>query len=159
MRASTDPRSVALAFSDRIFRPQAATKETTDMTMGKDPMSGFEIAPEMRNLAEQSVAQAKKAFDGFIAAAQQTLTTFEGQATAAQAGAKDVAKKAMTFAERNVANSFDFAQKIVRAKDVQEVMRLQAEFVKAQMEALSEQARELGASATKAATDQAKSQT
>lgn len=129
------------------------------MATGKDPMSGFEIAPEMRNLAEQSVAQAKKAFDGFIAAAQQTLTTFEGQAAAAQAGAKDVAKKSMTFAERNVANSFDFAQKIVRAKDVQEVMRLQTEFVKAQMEALSEQARELGTAATKAATDQAKSST
>ena len=62
-------------------------------------------------------------------------------------------------AERNVANSFDFAQKIVRAKDVQEVMRLQTEFVKAQMEALSEQARELGTAATKAATDQAKSST
>jgi len=31
--------------------------------MAKDPMSSFEIPSEMRNLAEQSVEQARKAFD------------------------------------------------------------------------------------------------
>ena len=119
--------------------------------MAKDPMSSFEIPNEMRHMAEQSVAQAKVAFDGFITAAQKAVTTFEGQAAAAQAGAKDVGQKAMSFAEQNVATSFDFAQKLVRAKDVQEMMRLQAEFIKTQMAAMSEQAKELGESASKLA--------
>jgi phasin len=125
------------------------------MAMTKDPMSNFEIPPEMRQIAEQSVEQAKKAVDGFISAAHQAVGAIEGHAVAAQAGAKDVGRKAMTFAEQNVASSFDFAQKLVRAKDTQEVMRLQSEFVRTQIEALSQQARELGESATRATVDSA----
>ena len=124
--------------------------------MAKDPMSSFEIPSEMRNLAEQSVEQARKAFDGYMTAAQQAVEAVEGQATVAQAGTKNVGKKAMTFAEQNVATSFEFAQKLVRAKDVQEVLRLQGEFVQAQMQALSEQAKELSETASKVAMEAAK---
>ena len=37
----------------------------------------------------------------------------------------------MTFAENNVNAAFDLAQKLVRAKDVNEVLALQSEFAKA----------------------------
>jgi len=121
--------------------------------MAKDPMSTFEIPAEMRHMAEQSVEQAKKAVDGFMTAAQQALGTIEGRAAVAQAGVKDVSRKAMSFAEQNLASSFDFAQKLVRAKDAQEVMRLQTDFIRGQMESLSQQAKELGESATRAAVD------
>ena len=124
--------------------------------MAKDPMSNFEIPGDMRQLAENSVAQAKVAFDGFITAAQKAVDTLEGQTAAAQASAKDVGRKAVSFAERNMATSFEFAQKLVRAKDLQEVMRLQAEFIKTQMAAMSEQAKEIGESASKAAMTMAK---
>ena len=50
----------------------------------------------------------------------------------------------MTFAEQNIANSFEFAQKLVRAKDIQEVMALQQEYLQSQMKAMSEQAKDLG---------------
>jgi phasin len=124
--------------------------------MAKDPMSNFEIPGDMRQIAEQSVAQAKVAFDGFISAAQKAVNTLEGQAAVAQAGAKDVSQKVMSFAEQNVSSSFDFAQKMVRAKDIQEMVRLQTEFIKAQMTTMSEQAKALGETATKAAMDAAK---
>ena len=118
-------------------------------------MTNFEIPSEMRQMAEQSVQQAKKAVDGFIAAAQQAVGTLEGQAAAAQAGVKDASRRAIEFAEQNVASSFDFVQKLVRAKDAQEVMRLQSEFVKGQLERLNQQASVLGESA-KAAMGSAK---
>jgi hypothetical protein len=41
----------------------------------------------------------------------------------------------------------------VRAKDVQDVLKLQADFIKRQMQALAEQARELGESTSQAAKD------
>jgi hypothetical protein len=66
----------------------------------------------------------------------------------------------MTFAEQNVASSFELAEQLVRAKDVQEVMKLQADFIKNQMQVLSEQASELGQRTTEAAqktTEAAKS--
>jgi phasin len=113
----------------------------------------FEIPPEMRAFAEKSVEQAKQAFDGFISAAHNAVTAFEGHAESARKGAKHVTEKAMNFAEQNVAASFDFAQKLLRAKDVQEVLKLQAEFVRTQMQVLAEQAKELGESAGKATSE------
>lgn len=117
--------------------------------MAKDTTAQFEIPAEMRALAEQSVEQARVAFDKFISAAHNAVNTFEGQAKTAQAGAKDVSEKAMTYAEENVNNAFAFAQKLVRAKDISDLMQLQADFVKTQMQILSEQAKELGETATK----------
>ena len=89
----------------------------------------FEIPPEMRAFAEKSVEQARQAFDGFISAAHNAVAAFEGQAETARKGAKDVTEKAMIFAQQNVANSFELAQQMMRAKDVQEVLQLQAEYM------------------------------
>ena len=44
-------------------------------------------------------------------------------------------------------NHLSLAQQLVRAKDVQEVLKLQGDFIRTQMQLLSEQARELGESA------------
>jgi|SoiMethySBSTD1v2_1073268.scaffolds.fasta_scaffold4429775_1 phasin len=107
----------------------------------------FAIPSEMRDLAEQSVEQAKTAFNTFITAAHDAVQSLEGQAKSARVGAKDAGEKAMSYAERNVETAFDFAQKLVHASSMQDVVRLQGEFVQAQMEALSEQARDLAAQA------------
>jgi phasin len=107
----------------------------------------FQVPPEMRALAEQSMEQAKKAFDGFMTATHNTISTVESQTAAVQAGARDMTQKAVGFAEKNVAASFEFAQRLVRARDAQEVMALQAEYVKNQMQALNQQAQELGQTA------------
>ena len=103
----------------------------------------FEVPPEMRAFAEKSVEQAKQAFDGFINAARHATAMAETTATNARSGAKDVAQLAMRYAERNIASSFDFAQKLVQAKDPQEVMKLHADYVQQQMHTLTEQAQEL----------------
>jgi phasin len=106
----------------------------------------FEVPPELRTFAERSVEQARQAFDGFISAAHQAMSAYEGQAETARKGARDVTEKAVTFAERNMTSAFEFAHDLVRARDLQEVLRLQADYIRRQMEALTEQARELGES-------------
>jgi phasin len=117
--------------------------------MANEP-GNFEIPIQMRQLAEQSVEQARKAVDGFMTAAQKAVTTAEAQAATAQSSAKDVGAKAMSFVEQNIASSFEFAQKLVRAKDIQELMALQQEYLQTQMKAMSEQAKDLGAAASAA---------
>ncbi len=91
---------------------------------------GYEIPAEMRDFAEKSVEQARKAIDGFMGAAQKTVDTFEGSATTVQSSAKDATRKTLTYAEQNITAAFDLAQKMVRAKDVQEAMQIQSEFVR-----------------------------
>ena len=112
--------------------------------------TSFQVPPEMRAFAEQSVEQARKAFDSVMTAAQSAASAIEGQTAAAQAGAKDVQRKAVAFAEHNVDASFNFASKLLAAKDGEEVMKLHADYVKTHMQALSDQARELGQTAARA---------
>ena len=117
--------------------------------MAQDSKPSFEIPPEMRAYADNSVAQARRAFYTFIAAAQQAVGAAGGRAAGAQAGAKEVSDLAMRFAEKNISASFEFAQKLVRVKDAEEVMKLQAEYIKTQMQTLADQAKDLSLSAAK----------
>jgi phasin len=119
--------------------------------MAKQGNMNFEIPAEMRALAEKSVDQARQAFETFMSAATQAASTADKQAAGARAGVKEVGELAVRFAERNVASSFEFAQQLVRAKDSQEVMALHADYVKRQIAALSEQAKELTTEAAKMA--------
>ena len=118
-----------------------------------DTTKPFEIPADMRKFAEQSMEQARKAFDNFVGAAQQAMNDLEGRAQAARSGAADVSGRAMTFAERNMAASFEFAQNLVRAKTPEDVLRLQTEYVKAQIQALNEQTKELAEATAKVAKD------
>jgi phasin len=127
--------------------------------MAKDPFEQFAIPNDMRSFAEQSVAQARKAFDGFLQAANQAMGQLEGHAQAARSSANTIAQKSMSYAEQNVAATFDFAQKLMRAKDAAEVMGLQSEYLTRQMQTLTAQAQDLGQSAAKMAVEAAKPKT
>jgi len=116
----------------------------------------FEIPKEMRSMAEASFDQARKAFEAFMGTAQQTATTFNGTGEAARANAKEISAKAITFAEKNVQASLAYAQQLIHATDLAEVMRLHAEYVQTQMRTLADQASEIGQAVTRAALDATK---
>ena len=124
--------------------------------MAKDPFEQFAIPNEMRAFAEQSVTQARNAFSGFIEAANKAMGQFQGQAQAAHSGASEIAHKSIGYAEQNVAASFDFAQKLMQAKDAADLMALQSEYLSRQMQTLSAQVQDLGQSAAKIVVDAAK---
>jgi phasin len=105
----------------------------------------YEVPTEMRDFAEKSVEQARKAFEGFIGAAQKAAGSLEATPFPLPVQAKELGAKAMSFAEANVKAAFDLAQKLVHANDMQEVLALQSDYIRAQMAAIQEQARELGA--------------
>jgi phasin len=112
--------------------------------MANNQTPSYEIPAEMRDFAEKSVEQARKAMDGFLGAAQKTVDTFEGSATTVQASAKDMTRRTFSYAEQNIAAAFDLAQRMVRAKDMQEAMQIQAEFVRTQFESMQTQMKEFG---------------
>jgi phasin len=118
-----------------------------------NPGERFEVPQEMRAFAEKSVEQARQAFESFIATANRTVSMFEGQAETTRKGAKDLGERAMTFAQRNIASSFDLAEKMVRARDVNEMVKLQTEYVNEQMKILTDQAKELGENSARMAKD------
>ena len=116
----------------------------------------FEIPKDMRSMAEASFDQARKAFEKFVSTAQATADTIEERGATVRAGAKDVGAKAISYAEKNVQASLDYAQSLLHAKDLTEIMKLHSEYVQAQMRSLAEQASEMGQIVSKAAMDAAK---
>src|SRR6478735_3285252 len=124
--------------------------------MSDDGRDRFEIPKEMRQMAEASVEQARLAFEKFMANAQATAGTIEERRATVRAGAKEVGVKAVSYAEKNVQASLDYAQSLLKAKDLPEVLKLHSEFVQGQMRALAEQASEMGQIVSRAAMDAAK---
>ncbi len=62
--------------------------------------------------------QARKAFDNFVGGGPAGHErSRKGRAQTARSGAMDVSGRAMTFAERNMAASFEFAQNLGARQD------------------------------------------
>jgi phasin len=105
----------------------------------------YEIPTEMRDFAEKSVEQARKAFEGFVGAAQKAAGQADDTASNVQANARAVGGKAIGFAQENMRSAFDHAQRLVRAKDMNEVMSIQSEYMRSQLSTIQEQVKQLGA--------------
>ena len=113
-------------------------------------------AQNVRQAAETTLSQAKQAVDQYMREATRLYGAVEASAEAAQSGAREINRKAIGFAETNVNAAFDFAQRLVRAKDPKEIVQLQQEFLKRQVEQINSQMKELGEHATettRSATD------
>ncbi len=112
----------------------------------------LEIPAEVRDFAEKTVDQARKAFEGFIEAAQKATAQAESTAVNLQSGAKDVSARAIGYAEENVRAAFDLAQKLISVKNPQEILSVQSEFLKSQLATVQAQAKELGEAVKKVVT-------
>jgi phasin len=116
----------------------------------------FEIPKQMRSMAEASFDSARKGFEKFLAGAQAAADTIEERGATARAGAKDIGAKAISYAEKNVQSSLDYAQSLLHARDLPEIMKLHSDYVQNQMRSLAEQASEMGQLVSQAAIDAAK---
>lgn len=122
-----------------------------------DKTPNFEVPAEMREFAERSIEQARKAMDGFVSAAMKAAGTFEGSSSTAGFSMKDMRHKTFSYAEQNLKAAFDHAQKLVKAKDPAEAMKLQAEFMQSQFAAMQKQMADFGETAKTTMTEAAKS--
>jgi phasin len=116
----------------------------------------FEIPKEMRAMAEASFEQARNTFEKFLSSAHQAAGSFEERGANARTNAKEIGSKAVAYAEKNVQASLDYAQSLLKAKDLTEVMKLHSDYVQGQMRSLAEQASEMGQIVSRAAMDAAK---
>lgn len=116
----------------------------------------FEIPNDVRSMAEASFEQARKAFDQFVSSAKDTAGKIEERNASMRAGAKDISAKAFAYAEKNMQSSMDYAQSLLKAKDLTEIMRLHSDYVQGQMRSLAEQASDMGQTVGRAAMDAVK---
>jgi hypothetical protein len=112
----------------------------------------FEIPTDMRKMTEQSLEQVRSAINGYIEFCRRAVP---GNIM----GCSELSDAILGYAERNVASAFEFAQRLVQVRDLQEVAKLQMEFIQAQMQAMTEQAKELSQKTNKVAMEMAKAPT
>ena len=126
---------------------------SSDASSGSASGAGGKSDPAqgVRQAAENTLSQARQAVDQYMREATRLYGTLEASADRAQSGTRDINRKAIGFAETNVNAAFDFAQQLVRAKDPKEIVQLQQDFLKQQVEQMNSQMRELGQQATQTA--------
>jgi phasin len=116
-----------------VIRP-----EDSDMT---DQNITMEVPVQVREFAEKSVEQVEKAFDAFMEVAQKSTAMMPNA---------PMSEKVLSFTIANTKSAFDHARKLIQAKDIQEALHIQAEFLKGQSATVTEQIKELGADARSA---------
>ncbi len=103
----------------------------------------FEIPSTVRDMATRSVEQVKDAYGRFADASRQTQDMVAKSTEVFVTGAKEVNEKVLGFAEHNAKASFEVAQRLAQARDVKEVLEIQTQFARTQMEAYAQQAQEI----------------
>ncbi len=113
----------------------------------------FEIPEQMREAADQTVGQVRKAVEQFLDATQKAVASAEGSAKSVSSSAADLSRQSLAFVEQNIVASFDLAQRLVQARTIEEMAALQQEFLQRQMAAAAEQGKALGAMASRVASE------
>jgi len=140
------------------YNPQAAADQarTTyrDMTAQLGHLGLDTAIPEsVRALAEKTVAQTREAYDRSKDAFDASVTTFERSFDAAGQGATAFNRKIVDIARRNVDTSFDLAKSLAGAKNLTDIVELQAAYWRKQFDALTAQAKEVCTLSTKVTAD------
>ncbi|MCJ2013997.1 phasin [Methylobacterium sp. J-076] len=105
----------------------------------------FEIPNEMRDFAEKSVDQARTAVGTMMSNAIKASEQMQNAGHTFHSTFTTAMVKSFDHAQNNANAAFDYAQKLVRTRDMREAIALQSEFVRSQFAALQSQAKEFGA--------------
>ena len=131
--------------------------------MAKDPKPMEDLNAQ----AKQAVNETKQATDRMTEAVEETKEQALGAAdtyfdflnktiSSFPSGGTDFGEKLKSFAEKNIAASHEFIKQLSQAKDFQDVLRIQTEFMQTQMQAFGEQTKSLAEAFIKTAANEVK---
>lgn len=129
----------------RLAAVEAASRASSSGMAALTSEAGLSapLGRERPSLELADLTRATKAFDRYMDTVRRSANAAQGAAETARSGTQDAVFRGFGYAQQNINAAFDLAQKLVRAKNVQEAMELQAEFVRGQLAAMQDQAQEL----------------
>jgi hypothetical protein len=110
-----------------------------------------EQAEKMREMAQATLDKAKEAVSKYMTESQKVREKADSTMRASYSNVKEMNEKAVAFAEANVRTGFELAERLLQAKDPQEMGTIYQNHLKEQMEKMNEQFRELGSLMSKPA--------
>jgi len=108
-----------------------------------------EMQESVRTALDKSVTESRAAFARVKASADDAASAFEVSVAAAKDGVLAINAKALQALRANTEASLDFVKASFSVKTVSELVALQTEFARKQADAMSAQAKDLGALARK----------
>ena len=103
-------------------------------------------ADHARSMMTKNLEQAHEAITNYFRLVEKSIS-------ASPLGAADQTKTFRNYVEQSVAASFGLSDKLLRAKDLQDVLRIQTEFFQTQLKALTENSKDLSGTTTNAVSD------
>jgi len=98
---------------------------------------------------EQTLNHSRGVLDNYFNFVQKAFSSYPF-------GGAELGEKIRNYTERNIATAQDFMDKLNHAKDFQDVIRIQTEYMQTQFSTLTEQTKSLTGAFTKAATSSVK---
>ncbi len=134
MSATSNPQTAA----------EQVHKNYRDMTaqlglLGLDPA----IPEGVRALTEKTVAHNRESYDGSLDVFDASVAAFERSFDAACQGVAAFNRKIIDLARRNVNSSFDLATSLAGAKDLYDMVKMQAAHWRKQVDSLTAQAEDV----------------
>ena len=105
--------------------------------MAKDKESSESLTGMAKQTAEQITGRTQEAMENYFTWLQTTMS-------ASPWGNTDLNRKLLSYATENVSATFGFLQKFSQAKNMEDVVKIQTEFMSAQMNSFNEQAKNIG---------------
>jgi hypothetical protein len=102
---------------------------------------------ELSAMGEQTVVRAYSAMDYNFDHLKEAIAS-------APSGGTEFGEKVKASAEQNISATQEYVRELTYAKDVQDILRIQMAFVRSQLEAFGEQAKDLGEAYVKAVSGQ-----
>jgi len=141
------PRGTMMSATDN---PQTAFEQVRKNY--RDLTTPDAALPEtVRAMVEKAVDQSREVYDRSKDALDASVATFERTFDAAGQGAVAFNRKIIDIAQRNVNSGFDLAKSLAGAKNLSEIVELQADYWQKLLGALTSQAEEVRALSTKMA--------
>ena len=111
-----------------------------------------EQAEKMREMAQTTLDKAKEAVSKYMTESQKLREKANSSVRSTYSAAKEMNERAVAFAEENVVAGFELAQRLLHAKDPQEMGAVYQSHLKEQMEKMNAQFRELASAMSQPST-------
>ena len=99
---------------------------------------------QVERLVDKTVAQTRGAADDYFSLSQKAFSFYP-------MGGAELAEKMKSYTEQNISAAGNFLNKLSKAKDFQDIMRIQTEFMQEQFSVCAEQTKGLTEAFTKSA--------
>jgi len=105
--------------------------------MAKDSSPLQNLNVEAKQAIERTVKQTEGAMDSYLSLLQQSMS-------AVPWGKTDFGEKLQSFTEQNIAAAHHHIQKLSQARDFQDFIKIQTEYMQTQLSLFADQAKQLG---------------